>query len=55
VTRDLMKVAMAAGLKDAGVDRAIRGRKGASDHAPAWAVIEQQAGRKRTRTKPSRE
>jgi exodeoxyribonuclease-3 len=26
-------------LKDAGVDKAMRGREGASDHAPAWVVL----------------
>ena len=36
----LLSPAIASGLKDAGVDRAIRGREGASDHAPAWIVIE---------------
>src|SRR5690606_3530804 len=27
-------------LKDAAVDRAVRGEEGASDHAPVWAVVE---------------
>ena len=36
----LLSPSIASGRKDAGVDRAIRGRQGASDHAPAWVVIE---------------
>jgi exodeoxyribonuclease-3 len=27
-------------LVKAGVDRAVRGKKGASDHAPAWIVLD---------------
>jgi exodeoxyribonuclease-3 len=27
-------------LKDAGVDRTVRGKEGASDHAPAWIVFD---------------
>ena len=30
----------AARLTDAGVDKAVRGRDGASDHAPAWIVLD---------------
>ena len=30
---------LAARLADAGVDRSVRGREGASDHAPAWIVL----------------
>jgi exodeoxyribonuclease III len=30
---------LAKGLVDAGVDRDVRGAPGASDHAPAWAVL----------------
>ena len=33
----LLSPAMAKRLREAGVDRAVRGREGASDHAPAWA------------------
>ena len=33
----LLSPSIASGLKDAGVDRAMRGREGASDHAPAWS------------------
>jgi exodeoxyribonuclease-3 len=36
----LLSAAVAPRLVDAGVDRAVRGREGASDHAPAWAVID---------------
>jgi exodeoxyribonuclease-3 len=38
----------AARLVDAGVDREVRGKEGASDHAPAWVVL-----RERGRRKPS--
>jgi exodeoxyribonuclease-3 len=30
-------------LRDAGVDRDVRGREGASDHAPAWVVLNDSA------------
>ena len=35
----LASPAMAARLRDAGVDREWRGKEGASDHAPAWATF----------------
>ena len=35
----LLSPAMAKRLREAGVDRAPRGREGASDHAPAWATF----------------
>ncbi|MGZ5216081.1 MAG: exodeoxyribonuclease III [Caldimonas sp.] len=35
----LLSPAMARRLQDAGVDRAVRGREGASDHAPAWVTF----------------
>ena len=35
----LLSPASAARLKDAGVDREVRGEAGASDHAPAWIVL----------------
>ncbi|HEY1707017.1 MAG TPA: exodeoxyribonuclease III [Rhizomicrobium sp.] len=38
-------------LKSAGVDKAIRGREGASDHAPAWIVLSDRAPRKPPRRK----
>jgi len=36
----LLSPDLAERLMDAGVDRAVRGREGASDHAPAWIVLE---------------
>ena len=36
----LLSAALAPHLVDAGVDRAVRGLVGASDHAPAWVVID---------------
>ncbi len=35
----LLSKKLARRLKDAGVDRAVRGVEGASDHAPAWVVL----------------
>jgi exodeoxyribonuclease-3 len=35
----LLSRELAKRLKDAGVDKAMRGREGASDHAPAWMVL----------------
>jgi exodeoxyribonuclease-3 len=35
----LLSAALAGRLADAGVDREVRGREGASDHAPAWVVL----------------
>lgn len=34
-------------LRDAGVDRAVRGEEGASDHAPAWIILNSKAAAKR--------
>ncbi len=36
----LLSPDLADRLAKAGVDRAVRGREGASDHAPAWIVLE---------------
>ena len=36
----LLSPSIAGRLKSAGVDRTIRGKPGASDHAPAWVVID---------------
>ena len=36
----LLSPDLAGRLVDAGVDRAVRGRENASDHAPAWTVNE---------------
>jgi exodeoxyribonuclease-3 len=35
----LLSTSAAKHLMDAGVDREVRGKKGASDHAPAWIVL----------------
>lgn len=35
----LLSPSLAPRLKDAGVDRAVRGEPGASDHAPAWVTL----------------
>lgn len=35
----LLSPSLAKKLVDAGVDKAVRGREGASDHAPAWVVL----------------
>jgi exodeoxyribonuclease-3 len=35
----LLSPDLAARLKQAGVDRAVRGREGASDHAPVWITL----------------
>ena len=37
----LLSPSLAARLNDAGVDRAVRGDQGASDHAPAWIELKQ--------------
>ena len=37
----LLSLRLADRLTDAGVDRAMRGEEGASDHAPAWIRLEQ--------------
>jgi exodeoxyribonuclease III len=36
----LLSPSLAPRLKSAGVDRAVRGKESASDHAPAWIVID---------------
>jgi exodeoxyribonuclease III len=36
----LLSTSLAPRLSDAGVDRAVRGSEGASDHAPAWAILD---------------
>ena len=41
----LLSPAAAKRLTDAGVDREVRGRENASDHAPAWIVLDGKAGR----------
>jgi len=37
----LLSPSLAKELVDAGVDKEVRGREGASDHAPAWVVVKQ--------------
>lgn len=49
----LLSPDVAARLRDAGVDREIRGRPGASDHAPAWILLDRARGA-RTRVKRRR-
>lgn len=44
----LLSEKVAERLSDAGVDREIRGKEGASDHAPAWILL---ADRKRNRSR----
>ena len=39
----LLSPGVAPALRDAGVDKAVRGAEGASDHAPAWAVLDDAA------------
>jgi exodeoxyribonuclease III len=36
----LVSPTLAPRLKEAGVDRTVRGKEGASDHAPAWIVVD---------------
>jgi exodeoxyribonuclease III len=43
----LLSPALASRLKSAGVDRAVRGEEGASDHAPAWIILD--GARRRSR------
>jgi exodeoxyribonuclease-3 len=47
----LLNKRLAPRLVDAGVDRWVRGEKGASDHAPTWIVLD--AGRSRPRRRTS--
>ncbi len=48
----LLNARAAKRLADAGVDREVRGLKGASDHAPAWIVLRDKVSARRPR--PSR-
>ena len=45
----LLSPSVAARLEDAGVDRAVRGEEGASDHAPAWMVLGERSRRRRAK------
>jgi exodeoxyribonuclease-3 len=46
----LLSADLAKRLVDAGVDRSVRGEPGASDHAPAWAVLRNLRSYKRSAT-----
>ena len=46
----LLSPALADRLQAAGVDRAVRGQAGASDHAPAWVVLKDKRKRRRNNT-----
>jgi exodeoxyribonuclease III len=50
----LLSPDLAARLVDAGVDRATRGKQGASDHAPTWVVLGDGTALAVTRRKQSR-
>src|SRR5262245_15405214 len=43
----LLSTQCAKRLKDAGVDREVRGAEGASDHAPAWVILRDTAKSRR--------
>jgi exodeoxyribonuclease-3 len=47
----LLNPRSAARLKDAGVDRAVRGEPGASDHAPVWITLAKKAATKKAAPK----
>ena len=46
----LISPALAGQLADAGVDRAVRGEDGASDHAPAWVELRTPSPKRSSRT-----
>src|SRR5215475_8177588 len=48
----LLSAQAAKRLVSAGVDRQIRGRQGASDHAPAWVVLRDDAKARRNSARP---
>ena len=48
----LISPGLSACISDAGVDRAIRGEEGASDHAPAWVVLKPPRKKKSSRSDP---
>ncbi len=48
----LISPSLAKRVADAGVDKAIRGEEGASDHAPAWVVLKEPPKKKSTRRNP---
>ena len=45
----LLNPALADRLEDAGVDRDVRGRENASDHAPVWVVLRDNSKTRRGR------
>jgi exodeoxyribonuclease-3 len=45
----LLNAELAPRLRDAGVDRAVRGQSGASDHAPVWADLSDAGAKRRAR------
>jgi exodeoxyribonuclease-3 len=50
----LLSPDLASRLADGGVDRAVRGEDGASDHAPAWVQLEDASPARRARTRGAR-
>jgi exodeoxyribonuclease III len=50
----LLSPTAAQRLQAAGVDRAVRGRPDASDHAPVWADLSDEDGKRRRRADPAR-
>lgn len=48
----LLNAALAPALREAGVDRWVRGRPHASDHAPAWVALEPAVRKPRRRAAP---
>jgi exodeoxyribonuclease-3 len=48
----LLSPGLATGLRSAGVDREVRGREGASDHAPTWIELSQPMKRPARRPPP---
>jgi exodeoxyribonuclease-3 len=49
----LLSVDAAKRLVDAGIDREVRGREGASDHAPVWAILRDQREIARKSSRPA--
>jgi exodeoxyribonuclease III len=50
----LLSKDLAKRLVDAGVDREVRGRDNASDHAPVWIELREAAGVRRKQSKPAK-
>jgi DNA polymerase I len=49
----LLSAQAAQRLVDAGIDRQVRGRENASDHAPAWVLLRDEAKARRNSAKPT--